>query len=93
MILFAPREGHCERGRAARLEEIDADVVDREACALLVILQCDRADGLGAVLHYQVQVRLVLLAPRLLEVVEQPDHALVVHALHHLQLAVVVAPV
>ena len=47
MILFAPREGHCESGRAARLEEIDADVVDREACALLVILQCDRADGLG----------------------------------------------
>ena len=60
MILFAPREGHCESGRAARLEEIDADVVDREACALLVILQCDRADGLGAVLHHQVQVGLVL---------------------------------
>jgi len=40
-----------------------------------------------------VQVRLVALFARLLKVVVQLDHALVLEPLHHLQLAVVVPPV
>lgn len=56
---------------------------------------CERggAYGLWQEVHHQVEVGLIPLLPRLLEVVVKLDHARVVQPLHHLKLAVVVAPV
>ena len=79
--------------RAKRLAQVGLDVIDVEAACALVVLQCDGADRLWKIVHHQVQERLILLAPGLFEVVPQAHHILVLHHLHHLQLAIVVPPV
>ena len=90
-VADAPRVDVLER--AERLPQVRADVVDGEALPPLVVLEGDRADRLGQEVHHEVEVDLVLLPPLLLEVVAQLHDVLVVHHLHHLQLAVVVPPV
>lgn len=79
--------------RAEGLVEVGSHVTDVEAAAALIVLQDEATECLGKVVHHEVEVGLVLAPAGLLEEAAQPDDVLVLHELHHLELAVVEAAV